>query len=108
MALIGIALVARPLPGVAQNESLNLHCQLSQAEVDAKEALRRQTLTGDAVAIAQYGDLLKRHTDMLRSCRQRQWPRSQATWLRRYPCDLQPVPPYSLQINQKYPSFLRK
>ncbi|MBE9067082.1 hypothetical protein IQ260_10490 [Leptolyngbya cf. ectocarpi LEGE 11479] len=90
LALLTVALVHRPMPGAAQASNLNQYCQLSQAEVDAKETLRQQAASGDATAIAQYEDLLKRHTNMLRTCRQRQWPRQQATWLRLYPCDLQP------------------
>lgn len=89
-ALLAVMLVHRPMPGSAQTSNLNQYCQFSQAEVDAKEALRQQAANGDAVAIAQYGDLIKRHTDMLHSCRQRQWPRQQAIWLRLYPCDLRP------------------
>ena len=90
LALAGIALVYRPIPAIAQVGELNQHCQLSQAEVNAKEAVRQQAANGDAVAIAQYADLLKRHSELLRSCRQRQWPRDQATWIRLYPCDLRP------------------
>ena len=91
-ALLGTALVYWPRPGVAQvgDGNLNQYCQLSQAEVDAKEAVRQQAASGDAVAIAQYGNLVKRHGDILKTCRQRQWPRQQATWIRLYPCDLRP------------------
>lgn len=90
LALLTVALVHRPMAGAAQASNLNQYCQLSQAEVDAKEMLRQQAASGDATAIAQYEGLLKRHTNMLRTCRQQQWPRQQATWLRLYPCDLQP------------------
>lgn len=90
LGLLTMVLVHRPMPGAAQTGNLNQYCQLSQAEVDAKETLRQQVTSGDAAAIAQYEELLKRHTNMLRTCRQRQWPRQQATWLRLYPCDLQP------------------
>ncbi|ESA36693.1 hypothetical protein N836_06435 [Leptolyngbya sp. Heron Island J] len=90
LALLSVVMLHRPTPGFAQAAELNRYCQLSQVEVDAKESLRQQAASGDAVAIAQYSDLLKRHTDMLRSCRQRQWPRQQAIWLRLYPCDLRP------------------
>ncbi|MEM9482506.1 MAG: family 10 glycosylhydrolase [Cyanobacteria bacterium P01_F01_bin.116] len=88
LALLGIVLMQRPV--FAQVGDLNQYCHLSQSGVDAKEAIRLQAVNGDAVAIAQYGDLLKRHADTLRSCRQRQWPRQQATWIRLYPCDLRP------------------
>ncbi|NEZ62209.1 hypothetical protein D0962_05365 [Leptolyngbyaceae cyanobacterium CCMR0082] len=90
LVLLGGVMVHRPMPGFAQVGDLNQYCQLSQAEVDAKEAVRQQAANGDAVAIAQYRDLLKRHSDMLQTCRQRQWPRQQATWIRLYPCDLRP------------------
>ena len=90
LALLSVVMLNRPMPSAAQTGELNQYCQLSQAEVDAKEAIRQQAASGDAGAIAQYGDLLKRHTDMLQGCRQRQWPRQQAIWLRLYPCDLRP------------------
>lgn len=90
LALLAVLMIQRPMPSKAQSDNLNQFCQFPQADVDAKESLRRQALAGDAVAIAQYGDLLKRHNDFLKSCRQRQWPRHQATWLRLYPCDLRP------------------
>ncbi|MEM8612594.1 MAG: hypothetical protein AAGF93_11285 [Cyanobacteria bacterium P01_H01_bin.105] len=90
LALLCVVMVHHPTPGFAQAGELNRYCQLSQAEVDAKESVRQQAANGDTVAIAQYRDLLKRHTDMLLSCRQRQWPRQQAIWIRLYPCDLQP------------------
>ncbi|MEA5463454.1 hypothetical protein [Leptothoe sp. PORK10 BA2] len=91
-ALLGVALVHWPMPGVAQvgDGNLNQYCQLSQAEVDAKEAVRQQAANGDVAAIAQYDNLVKRHGDLLKTCRQRQWPRQQATWIRLYPCDLRP------------------
>ncbi|MBX2863403.1 MAG: family 10 glycosylhydrolase [Leptolyngbyaceae cyanobacterium MAG.088] len=88
LAVLCVAMIHHPAQ--AQVGDLNRYCQLSQVEVDAKETLRQQAASGDAVAIAQYEDLLKRHSDVLRSCRQRQWPRQQATWLRLYPCDLRP------------------
>ncbi|MBT9313841.1 hypothetical protein IXB50_00175 [Leptothoe spongobia TAU-MAC 1115] len=90
LSLLGVALIHRPMPGFAQLGDLNQHCQLSQVEVDAKESVRQQAANGDALAIAQYGDLLKRHAELLRTCRRRQWPRQQATWIRLYPCDLRP------------------
>lgn len=91
LALLVVMLIHRPMPGSTQQVGpLNRYCQLSQGEVDAKESVRLQAASGDVVAIAQYSDLLKRHSTMLQSCRQRQWPRQQAIWLRLYPCDLRP------------------
>ena len=88
--VVALAIALNPVPGAAQTGQLNSYCQLSQVEVDAKESLRQQAASGDTVAIAQYGDLLKRHADMLQACRRRQWPQQQAIWMRLYPCDLRP------------------
>ena len=90
LALLWVLMIHRPMPGLAQTAELNRYCQLSQAEVDVKESLRQQATDGDAVAIARYRDLVKRHSTTLQACRQRQWPRRQAIWLRLYPCDLRP------------------
>ena len=91
LALLGGAMIQAPaLAQMEELRQLNQYCHLAQAGVDAKEALRVQAAGGDTVAIAQYDDLLKRHSAALRSCRQRQWPRQQATWIRLYPCDLRP------------------
>ncbi|MEO1591818.1 MAG: family 10 glycosylhydrolase [Cyanobacteria bacterium J06632_22] len=70
--------------------TLNQYCQLSQAEIDRKESLRQAVLLGESEAAGQYERLLKQHANNLRDCRRQEWPDNQATWLRLYPCDLQP------------------
>ncbi|NEQ32845.1 MAG: family 10 glycosylhydrolase [Leptolyngbya sp. SIO4C5] len=34
--------------------------------------------------------MLPQHANQMRNCRNRTWPQQQATWIRLYPCDLQP------------------
>lgn len=77
------------MPPPAQ-ASVNRFCQISQADSDQKEALRAAGLAGDANAQRQYEEIKRQHSDSLKNCRQTNWPRNQATWLRLYPCDLQP------------------
>ncbi len=77
------------MPPPAQ-ANVNRFCHLSQADSDQKEALRVAGLAGDANAQRQYEEIKRQHSANLKTCRQTNWPRNQATWLRLYPCDLQP------------------
>ncbi|MEL6325926.1 MAG: hypothetical protein AAFQ61_03350 [Cyanobacteria bacterium J06626_23] len=72
------------------NAALNRYCQQDQSEIDRKETLRQAVLLGEDGAIARYEELIKRHASDLQNCRRSGWPQKQATWLRLYPCDLQP------------------
>ncbi len=77
------------MPSPAQ-ASVNRFCHISQADSERKEALRVAGLAGDANAQRQYEEIKRQHSTDLKGCRQTNWPRNQATWLRLYPCDLQP------------------
>ncbi|MEM9903792.1 MAG: family 10 glycosylhydrolase [Cyanobacteria bacterium P01_D01_bin.44] len=74
-------------PAYAQ---LNRYCHASQTEIDQKESLRQAVVAGNTEAQAQYDAIIKRHTAELQTCRRQNWPQTQATWIRLYPCDLQP------------------
>ncbi len=65
-------------------------CQLSEAEVSAKDNLRNTALKGNANSPADYALLIKKHAEWLRRCRSQTWPQEQAIWLRLYPCDVRP------------------
>ncbi|NEP19148.1 MAG: family 10 glycosylhydrolase, partial [Leptolyngbya sp. SIO4C1] len=39
---------------------------------------------------SQYDQVVKQHASELQTCRRSSWPSTQATWIRLYPCDLQP------------------
>jgi hypothetical protein len=63
-------------------------CQLSNDAIAQKENFRVAALKGNSDAQKRYQDLVKQHSDALRQCRSRTWPKTQAIWLRLYPCDI--------------------
>ncbi len=85
-----VALLAQGLLAPPAAAEVNRFCQLSQADVDSKEALRVLGLQGDETAQRQYEAVREQHTAEVQNCRRTQWPENQAIWLRLYPCDLQP------------------
>lgn len=76
-------------PPIAQAQT-EAYCRLSANLVTQKEQLRQAAITGDAQAQRAYQNLLNEHARILGECRMRTWPRTQAIWLRLYPCDAQP------------------
>lgn len=66
----------------------NAYCHFNQAAVTTKDRLLRASLQGDVKAQQQYEEILKQHGTILRQCRSRNWPQTQAIWLRLYPCDI--------------------
>ncbi len=85
-----MALLAQGMATPPAQAEVNRFCQLSQADVDSKEALRVAGLQGDAAAQRQYEALRQQHSAEVQDCRRSRWPENQAIWLRLYPCDLQP------------------
>ncbi|WP_413171203.1 family 10 glycosylhydrolase [Anabaena azotica] len=65
-------------------------CQLSPKAVKEKQQLRLSALKGNKDAQSRYQRLVKEHSQKLQDCRRRNWPQTQAIWLRLYPCDTQP------------------
>ncbi|NJN03641.1 MAG: family 10 glycosylhydrolase [Leptolyngbyaceae cyanobacterium SL_1_1] len=78
------------LTSPSANAQLNSYCQLSQSEVTRKENLRQALFEGEEQVRQQYEALVQQHANQMQTCRNRTWPRDQATWIRLYPCDLQP------------------
>lgn len=89
-AVLGCVLTLLYTAMLPAHAELNNYCQLSQAEVSRKEALREAAIQGDERARQDYEQLIRQHSTQLQSCRDRNWPQQQATWIRLYPCDLQP------------------
>ncbi|PSN18957.1 hypothetical protein C7271_09830 [filamentous cyanobacterium CCP5] len=89
---LGLGLGGLLSSGQAQAQALNAFCQVSQAEALRKEELRKAAFTdsADESAQATYRQVVQQHRQQLQVCRDRTWPRQQATWVRLYPCDLQP------------------
>ncbi|MEA5616398.1 family 10 glycosylhydrolase [Cronbergia sp. UHCC 0137] len=71
-------------PATAQ---ANQYCQLSSKATEEKENLRLLALKGNKDAENRYQSLLQQHSKELEECRNRNWPKTQAIWLRLYPCD---------------------
>lgn len=65
-------------------------CQLPASAIQQKESLRQEAIRGNRAAQNRYRAVLSQHARQLAACRQRNWPRNQAIWLRLYPCDLRP------------------
>lgn len=65
-------------------------CQLSPKAVKEKENLRLSALKGNRDAENRYQRIVKQHSQELQECRRRNWPQTQAIWLRLYPCDTEP------------------
>ncbi|MFK8185548.1 MAG: hypothetical protein AB8B99_19400 [Phormidesmis sp.] len=83
-------LLAPHLAPMSAQAATNRYCQISQTEVDRKEALRVAAQQGDAAAQRQYRAIRTQHANNLANCRRTNWPQNQAVWLRLYPCDLEP------------------
>jgi hypothetical protein len=66
------------------------YCQLSLKATQEKETLRVSALRGNQETQKRYQKLIKQQAQELQDCRSRNWPQTQAIWLRLYPCDIQP------------------
>jgi uncharacterized lipoprotein YddW (UPF0748 family) len=65
-------------------------CDVSSAEILRKHELRKSALITSASnpkAKAQYQEVLQKHKSELQACRDRNFPKTQATWIRLYPND---------------------
>ncbi|MGF1523147.1 MAG: family 10 glycosylhydrolase [Leptolyngbyaceae cyanobacterium] len=74
----------------AQSVQLDSYCHISQADATRKEDLRKAVFEGYEQTQDQYAAIVEAQKNALRDCREANWPREQAVWLRLYPCDLQP------------------
>ncbi len=80
--------VAQPVAQTpAQN---NDYCFLSAAEVSEKNRWRSAAIQGDTNGQQRYTQIKNKHAQDLQSCRQQSWLKTQALWMRMYPCDTRP------------------
>jgi hypothetical protein len=92
LLLSAIATVVMPASAIAQSGDF---CQFSETEIAKKEGLRLAAFnpqlpySNQLNAQKQYAEIVQRHQQSLRNCRQRSWLKHQGIWLRLYPCDLQ-------------------
>jgi hypothetical protein len=66
------------------------YCQQTAEGIARKETARQAALKGDKDAQKRYKDLVAEQAKQLRNCRSQNWLKTQALWLRLYPCDIQP------------------
>ncbi|MBD2360674.1 family 10 glycosylhydrolase [Anabaena minutissima FACHB-250] len=64
------------------------YCRISPAATKTKENLRLLALKGNKDAQRRYQQLIQKHAKEVQQCRNRTWPKTQAVWIRLYPCDL--------------------
>ncbi|AFY40009.1 hypothetical protein Lepto7376_3852 [[Leptolyngbya] sp. PCC 7376] len=81
-SLSPLALLSQPVQA-----KTNQYCRLDAQAIAAKDQLREKALSGDQTAQQEYTKLLDEHGKQLNECRQKNWPKDQAIWLRVYPCD---------------------
>ena len=67
-------------------------CQVSDDTIARLSTFRQVAIQGedDAIAQTEYRDQQRQLADQLRTCRNQNWPQTQAIWLRLYPCDVRP------------------
>jgi hypothetical protein len=81
-----IAVAQAPSNNIANPE----YCSLSPAAVSEKNKWRSAALQGNPVSEQRYTQITNQHAQELQSCRQRSWLKTQALWMRMYPCDTRP------------------
>ncbi|MBF2057341.1 MAG: family 10 glycosylhydrolase [Cyanobacterium sp. T60_A2020_053] len=77
--------VALSTPLAAANDA---YCRFDQNAINEKTKLREQAINGNANQKRAYQQIIQRHSQMLKDCRNRNWLKEQAIWLRIYPCDV--------------------
>ncbi|WP_231636711.1 MULTISPECIES: family 10 glycosylhydrolase [Planktothricoides] len=84
------AIITTALPSQQAQGVMRPTCQLSADEVAKKNDLRQAAVAGDSQAQQEYDALLQTQAERLNTCRNQNWPKNQAIWLRLYPCDARP------------------
>lgn len=75
------------VPAIGAGEAT---CVVPEAARAEKKQLREAAIKGDAAAQQRYQQLVTSEAKRLQECRSKNWPQTQAIWLRLYPCDTQP------------------
>jgi hypothetical protein len=81
---------AYPQRSLAQNISYSEYCHIPPQEIITKNTLRRAAQKGDRASQGRYNEIVKKHIDFVRNCRQKSWLKNQTIWIRLYPCDTKP------------------
>ncbi|OLP16694.1 hypothetical protein BST81_19850 [Leptolyngbya sp. 'hensonii'] len=76
-------------PTQAQTQ-LGAYCQSTVEAIAKKDNLRRAAYDGDKEAMKRYKAIVAQQAEQLKKCRSKNWPQTQAIWIRLYPCDIKP------------------
>lgn len=76
------------LGGMAAQAQEFPYCRFDQKSIEQKVALLKKAIGGDRGAALQYQSIVTNHNDRLKRCREASWLKTQAIWIRLYPCDL--------------------
>jgi hypothetical protein len=68
----------------------NNYCHLTPAAIAQKNNLRNSYLQGNPEANQSYQNIIKEHRTLIQNCRNQNWLKTQAIWIRLYPCDARP------------------
>ena len=66
------------------------YCQQTAEGIARKDTARKAALKNDKGAQKRYQTLVAEQATQLRNCRNQNWLKTQAIWIRLYPCDVQP------------------
>ncbi|WP_204101869.1 MULTISPECIES: family 10 glycosylhydrolase [Spirulina sp. CCY15215] len=89
--IIGATTIAQiSLPRTAANAQTGAYCRATPDAIAQKEILRQRATNGDGGAKVEYQAFIKAQGDRLAQCRNQNWPKTQAIWLRLHPCDARP------------------
>jgi Glycosyl hydrolase-like 10 len=89
-AIFSSSLISPFLWSQSSQAQVTAYCRLSATVAQEKEALLVSSLKGDQDSARRYEDLVRQHSTQIQECRSQTWPKTQAIWLRLYPCDMQP------------------
>ena len=78
-----ISSFAKPAPAQTQP-----YCDFTQETISEKDNLRKASLKGNSSEKNKYKNILKKHGEILRQCREQSWLKNQSVWLRLYSCDV--------------------
>ena len=89
-AIVTPSLIAQGIWRSVANADFLPYCQQTPDAIVQKDTARRAALKGNSEARQNYQALLKNQADQLRQCRNQNWLKTQAIWLRLYACDARP------------------
>ncbi len=89
-AIVAITLIGQGVWSHPAQAEFLPYCQQTAEGIARKETARKAAQTSDKNAQKHYQTLVVEQADQLRQCRNQNWLKTQAIWIRLYACDVQP------------------